>query len=606
MKTGRLMLVMIAVCAVLALAWNVPGPGTVPSSDPGVIERGSAAAAAKPTLTPTPEPTEEPEGKEGVPDLSMEGLKKLQSFRSEMKVTWEGKKSGKPVEGYITITYAMVHEPPAYEMHIKSSGLEDLGAQEGQNYEVSFVQVGKQMWFYNAEDDSWMQMPAGDMDVEEGYFGFSPAEMLPGFGESITKRRSATTETVNGVECYKYSFTEEDMEKDEDMGEVTSASGEAWVAAEGEYVVKFSLEADISASPNDEMFDEGTVTMDYEIFDINQPFTIEPPAEALGQSVGREDIPMLPDAEVEFSTPMMISYKTESSVTEAGKFYKDEMPKNGWKLDEGGETTLEDMVILNYAKDGDKAYVMISKDEATAATSVMITIESKEAGKESEQGTKIGEEGEMTGGEEAVNVTERADIPLLADAEVGYSTGELVSYTTKSTIAQATKFYETEMPKNGWKAAEDGKITAEDSALLGFTKGGESAYVIIGADEATKGTSVTITIEAAKSGEAESTEEAEPTETKMQDDIPVMPDAEMSSDSEEGYIVYTTSASLDKIEAFYEKEMPARGWEPETDNDLAGNGYLDYSKDDGKDVVNIYVAEEDGKATVEIFVTHLE
>jgi hypothetical protein len=499
MKPGRFMWAMIAVGVLLALAFNNGGLGVGPAA--------AASPEGEVVLQATPVPTEESGGSgdtgEGAPDLSMSGLRKLQSYRSEMYVEWKGTKDNEPVEGHISIQFAVVREPRASEMNMQSSGLDPSNT--AQVSTLRYVQVGDQMWFYDGESDSWMQMPAGDMDTEEGYMGFSPSEMLPGFNKDKLQR-APSTEIVNDVECYKYTFTEKDLEADNnDLGEVTSATGEAWEAVDGDYIVKFRLTVDIASMPDDDMFDKGTVTMSYDILDVNQPIVIEPPADADTNTGERDDIPMLPDAKIEFSLPGMIAYSTQSSVEDATKFYQADMPKNGWKATEGGETLMEDFALLAYTKGGDKANIMISKDESKAGTSIMITIESE-----------------------------------------------------SSTLGKDLELAET--PDSGSTAGDEGNADT----------GGDAAAV------------------------------------QPPDDVPMMPGVKLSSDSTEGYFVFTTSASLPEIEAFYEKEMPANGWEPEKDNDLVGNGYLDYYKDGGSRVVNVYASEDNGTVTVDIFVVSVD
>jgi hypothetical protein len=477
MKDGRLLLAAMAAFAMLALVLNTAAVGVTP------------ATAASPQVEPAPQATEEPGDDTG--GLSQEGLNALDSYRSSVHVEWTGTRADEPVEGFMSVEMAFVREPRASEVTMEASGLGDV-AEDG-IMSMRYVRVGDQMWFYDGSSDSWTQMPAGD-DDDAGFF--SPSEMLPEINLDPA-RRAAQTETVNDVECYRYDFTEKDLAEEEDFGEIAKATGTLWEAVEGEFVVKVAMDADISAMEDDSLFDKGNITLLYEIHDINQPIVIEPPADAEGKTGQREDIPMLPDAKIEFSMMGMVSYTTASTVKEAADFYKQEMPKNDWQAAKDGATEMEDFVLLNYTKGSDKANIMISSDDEKKVTNVMISLESESG-------------------------------PLGKDAE---------------------------MDEMGGDDGDD-------------TQGGATV--------------------------------------QLPDDVPLMPDARVDPTSDETYIVYTTSASLKEIESFYQKEMPARGWEPEKDNDLVGNGYLDYSKDGGNRVVNLYAAEEDGEVTVDIFIIGLD
>lgn len=483
MKDGRLLLTVTAAIAMLALVFSAGGAGVAPA--------GAASPQEEAELQATPQPTEQPNDDTG--GQSQDGLKDLDSYRSDMRIDWTGTRSGEPVEGFLSVQIAFVRDPQASEVTMEAAGLGD--APEDESMSMRYVRVGKQLWFYDGSSDTWTQMPAGDDDDDFGFF--SPADMLPEINLD-TAERARGTETVNDVECYRYDFTEKDMLEEQDLGEVSEASGTIWKAVEGEFVVKATMDAEISSMEEDDLFDKGSVSMLYEVYDINETIVIEPPAEAEGKTGQRDDLPMLPDAEIEFSMAGMVSYTTASSLKEATDFYKEEMPKNGWLAAKDGETMLEDFVLLNYTKGGDKVNIMISTDEDKAVTNVMLSVES-------------------------------ASGPLGKDAEMDDMGGD-----------------------------DDG----------GSTPGGS-------------------TIQPPK-------------------DVPLMPDAKVDPTSDETYIVYTTSSSLKQIEAFYEQEMPANGWEPEKDNDLIGNGYLDYSKNGGNRVVNLYAAEEDGSVTVDLFIIDLD
>lgn len=50
-------------------------------------------------------------------------------------------------------------------------------------------------------------------------------------------------------------------------------------------------------------------------------------------------------------------------------------------------------------------------------------------------------------------------------------------YTTSSSIADVTKFYEDEMTKRGWKKIDNSQITA-DNAFLGYESGNNGAFIM--------------------------------------------------------------------------------------------------------------------------------
>jgi hypothetical protein len=309
-------------------------------------------------------------------DMSLSGLENLNSYRSMMYVEWEGTEGGEPSSGYLHIEYASVREPPAYEMHMTGEGF-DAGGDMGLGT-VSFVQVGETAYFYDGESGNWSQVPAGTFDFEEGFF-FTPQDFMSGFSTS-TGKRSLVPQSVNGVMCHKYTFSEKDLvSMSPDEGQITRADGEAYVAVDGGYIVKLSVEIEMVAG-SDEVatFDEGTIWMVFELSDINQPITIEAPEGVSDQPAGREDIPLMPDATEVSSSADFVTYATSSSLSDVTSFYESEMPANGWEASEES-IKMEDMTWMDFTKNGETASIMVSimvsGDESS--TSVVITIETE-------------------------------------------------------------------------------------------------------------------------------------------------------------------------------------------------------------------------------------
>lgn len=350
------------------------GPGAQPLPAEATQDEVQPSAPEPAMEATTEAPAESAEGavEEAPLDLgsSISGLENLNSYRNTLRVDWKGTKEGEPVTGYLSMSGAYVREPSAQEIHFEGQGLA-TGEDQGLG-KVSFIQVGDTAWFYESESGTWAQLPAGSLDFEGGFF-FAPEEFLSEF-DAGKGRRSLLPQAINGVQCYKYTFNEKDLaEGDPTQGQVTRAQGEVYVAVDGGYVVRMVLDADMRYTDSEQAFafEEGSIQMTFDIFDINQPVTIEPPAEAEAQAAGREDIPVLPDAQVEFSSAGTISYRTASSVEEAAQFYEDEMPQNGWTAQEGN-AILAESAFLSYTKDGETATAFIGTDEN--GTNILISV----------------------------------------------------------------------------------------------------------------------------------------------------------------------------------------------------------------------------------------
>ncbi|MCS7060839.1 MAG: hypothetical protein RMN25_06690 [Anaerolineae bacterium] len=82
------------------------------------------------------------------------------------------------------------------------------------------------------------------------------------------------------------------------------------------------------------------------------------------------------------------------------------------------------------------------------------------------------------------------DIPVPASAKEKAQFGGLITFKSTETAAQVAEFYQTEMPKLGWKAGEAGSLG--EMRTLTFTKADRSLNIIISPEEG-GGVSVMIT-----------------------------------------------------------------------------------------------------------------
>jgi hypothetical protein len=126
----------------------------------------------------------------------------------------------------------------------------------------------------------------------------------------------------------------------------------------------------------DEPLDEASIEIHFEYTDVNVPFIIEVPEEALAGSTTPDDIPLPADAGNVTNAFGMIMVETELSGQEVFDFYQAQMPANGWT--EVSADAMGTMFMMEYTKGERSASFMITTDEDTGITSVMITVEEPE------------------------------------------------------------------------------------------------------------------------------------------------------------------------------------------------------------------------------------
>jgi hypothetical protein len=114
---------------------------------------------------------------------------------------------------------------------------------------------------------------------------------------------------------------------------------------------------------------EATYHWSWEVYDINAPFTIEPPAEAQG---ARKDIPLMPDAADRSTFGSMTTYQSASDLTTVADFYKEQMPGQGWSYDESSGMMTDQIAMMSFTKEGETASITITPNDE-GGTTVLIT-----------------------------------------------------------------------------------------------------------------------------------------------------------------------------------------------------------------------------------------
>lgn len=93
-----------------------------------------------------------------------------------------------------------------------------------------------------------------------------------------------------------------------------------------------------------------------------------------------------------------------------------------------------------------------------------------------------------------VCISPASDLPIMADATEKGTLGDTIFYKTASKLADVVEFYQKEMAAAGWKADDDPTIM-DTLAMLGFTKDGQTAQIMISSDQDDDVTQVMISIQ---------------------------------------------------------------------------------------------------------------
>ena len=385
-------LLLLVLLASLALGLAACGGDTEPTSPPAEQPTEVSEAEAKPTDEPTLEPTQAPEPTtpptdtplpeptEAPPEVeeeedefdlsSLSSTNELSSYRSTMSVTMVVDNNGQEEEQTIEISIEYTSEPKA--QHIIMSGA--VAGPDGEGGTIEMYLIEDTM--YMKMEDQWLSLPATEEDLDTDAF-ITPDTML----EDLCGWKKEGRDEIAGVDVEHWTFTKEDIdecmsEELADIGELSQASGDLYIAEDDNYVVLMEIsfegeDLDMDLGETDEGAKAVRMEIHYETTDVNEPFTIEAPAEATESSSLPDDIPV-PDGTSGVNNMFgMINYTSETAPEEVHAFYQEEMPNNGWT--EVSAEAMSGLWMLEYTKDGRTANIMITEDDSGNA-SVMITV----------------------------------------------------------------------------------------------------------------------------------------------------------------------------------------------------------------------------------------
>ncbi len=279
-----------------------------------------------------------------------EGLSNLTSYKATLSLAFDGTRDGQPSQWSRTYIMLTTKEPAMRELTLERAGdLADLAP-------VFMAEADGAAYERRGENACYANM------IEKGYSiadRLEPAGLLFGvIGADI-----AGSEKVNDTAANHYTFDERAF----GHSGLAQSTGEMWVASEGGYIIKYL----VASTGNADYFGdgiEGTLTWDYELTDVNQPLTIELPADC---PAGMVDAPLLPDASHILNMPSVLSFDTSTSLTEAAAYYQEQIPKLGWEpISEA--VFSETAGMLNYQQGGQNMTVTITADAGVTTVNILL------------------------------------------------------------------------------------------------------------------------------------------------------------------------------------------------------------------------------------------
>jgi len=266
------------------------------------------------------------------------GLANLSSYRADLTITFDGTRDGIAEKWSKTYTMLATDNPLARQWTIEKSG-------STPNSESVFMAEMAGLDYERRGEEACIATAIQEGNLLADHFEL--AELL----HFVLGAEPSRSETVNDIAADHYTFDQRALDEEG----LSESTGELWVASEGGYLVRYMLTRKANADYFGEGI-EGTLTLDYNLTQPNQPFTIILPEDC---PPGLVDAPMLPDASHVENLGGMLSYTSTSNLTDAVAFYQEQIPGLGWQS-QGDAVITDAAALFAYTKDDVQMHIIIT------------------------------------------------------------------------------------------------------------------------------------------------------------------------------------------------------------------------------------------------------
>jgi len=249
-------------------AAEAPAEPTAAPPAEATAESPAEPTAAPPPTEPPPPPTKAPQTVEGDaytldPAAWEASLATLSSFRQKVVLDFgadgAGGQSRAVYEGEVTTNPSALHS---------TLRVEGQAASQLPSNQVEVIWIGEQAWI-KVGRKPWVPVPVAALESEYAGQVVGVGDLLPFVQQAL---RVLPDETVNGIPCHRYAYDLDNLQTDAGM---TSAQGDIWVAVDGGYVVRLTLNG--QGTYYGTYTSSGTLNLVYDLYDVNTPITINAP-----------------------------------------------------------------------------------------------------------------------------------------------------------------------------------------------------------------------------------------------------------------------------------------------------------------------------------------
>jgi hypothetical protein len=291
------------------------------------------------------------------PTSAGSGLDQLESYRANLILDFEGTLGGERSAGHleslteVNRAAAALHHYMNIEADIPN-GEQANGVSEffRINNEVYISQAGEALQF---EAESSAQTRPGDL----GFYELERLIVLP-----RVVRAQPQLENLNGQHVLRYNFDQDDLESADLNFE--QAEGDAWITVSGDYLVQYVVSATVdilTPLPNGRLMDQGRLTIQYKLTDINTSIPIASPKSTTALKAPFAEFPAPPRSELTAIYPTFIEYTSVISPISATLFYQGGLTANGWT--EESTSIFNEKSRLTFSKDDQLLTIIVTPAE---------------------------------------------------------------------------------------------------------------------------------------------------------------------------------------------------------------------------------------------------
>jgi hypothetical protein len=211
------------------------------------------------------------------------GLDTFSAYRLHFVTDFTGRRGDRPARGRLRGFFEVTRSPPAQHWRVEVTGAKSSNL--GHMAAIELIEVGQTAYLRHPQDGSWLSVPALFANSVLPKTMYRPEDNI-----DVPDRatRLPRQEMIKGVLTQPYTFGLADFAEPTPYDDVR---GTIWVAVSGNYIVRY--EATVQgrykevAPEGINLLDEGTITMVYEVTDVNGNLSVAAPAGAIPLDLSR-------------------------------------------------------------------------------------------------------------------------------------------------------------------------------------------------------------------------------------------------------------------------------------------------------------------------------